>query len=95
MKRDTDDGRKMYELTEEEYKRPITKEEGKRCKHRLHQTYSRQFLFFRTHIPCSAFLHQPRPESNRQSCVRLSWQWVLLWFCHGELYYQVQQLTKK
>lgn len=44
MKRDTDDGRKMYELTEEEYKRPITKEEGKRCKHRLERRWYRRLV---------------------------------------------------
>ena len=41
MRRKTDDGRKMYELTEEEYSRPITKKEAKRCKHRLERRWYR------------------------------------------------------
>lgn len=44
MKRKVDDGRKMYELTEEEYSRPITKEEGKRCKHRLERRWYRRLV---------------------------------------------------
>lgn len=44
MRRKTDDGRKMYELTEEEYSRPITKKEAKRCKHRLERRWYRRLV---------------------------------------------------
>lgn len=44
MRRKTDDGRKMYELTEEEYSRPITKQEAKRCKHRLERRWYRRLV---------------------------------------------------
>lgn len=44
MRRKTEDGRKMYELTEEEYSRPITKQEAKRCKHRLERRWYRRLV---------------------------------------------------
>jgi len=44
MKRKTEAGRKMYELTEEEYSRPITKEEARQCKHRLERRWYRRLV---------------------------------------------------
>lgn len=44
MKRKTEDERKMYELTEEEYQRPITKNEAKQCKHRLERRWYRRLV---------------------------------------------------
>lgn len=44
MKPKTEDGRKMYELTEEEYSRPITKEEARQCKHRLERRWYRRLV---------------------------------------------------
>ena len=44
MKRKAEDGRKMYELTEEEYNRPITKQEAKQCKHRLERRWYRRLV---------------------------------------------------
>ena len=42
--RKTQEQRKMYELTEEEYQRTITKEEGKQCRHRLERRWYRRLV---------------------------------------------------